>query len=180
MLKDYLDVKPVLQTQRLIIRAMTKSDVFSLLQWTPNKNLYKYWGKNAGAHDKNPALMFEKEEKPTKSFHLGIEEKSSGKVVGEIWVYLIENDRMGKVAFRIGEQYQKMGYATESLKRLIDFCFDNTELQRLWTDVHVENEPSIKVLEKCGFRREGLIRQGKMVSSWCDYYIYGLLKTDLK
>ena len=32
-----------------------------------------------------------------------------------------------------------------------------------------------KMLEKCGYRREGLIRQGKMVNTWCDYYIYAIL-----
>ena len=28
-------------------------------------------------------------------------------------------------------------------------------------------------------KEDPCIRQGKMVSSWCDYYLYGLLKTDL-
>ena len=37
----------------------------------------------------------------------------------------------------------------------------------------------MNVLEKCGYTREGLIRQGKMVNTWCDYYIYGILSTDL-
>ena len=26
--------------------------------------------------------------------------------------------------------------------------------------------------------REGLIRQGKMVNTWCDYYVYGILDSD--
>jgi len=34
------------------------------------------------------------------------------------------------------------------------------------------------MLEKCGYVREGLIRQGKLVSTWCDYYIYAILSTD--
>ena len=64
--------------------------------------------------------------------------------------------------------------------QFIDFCFTHTELQRIWTDVDKRNIASWKVLEKCGFTREGMIRQGKMVNNWCDYYIYGLLKTDIK
>jgi len=66
------------------------------------------------------------------------------------------------------------------MKAIIDFCFTHTELQRIWADVDVRNIGSWKVLEKCGFTREGMIRQGKMVNTWCDYYIYGLLKTDIK
>ena len=56
----------------------------------------------------------------------------------------------------------------------------NPELQRLWTDVDVNNTASCRVLEKCGFTREGTVRQGKMVSVWCDYHLYGILKSDLE
>ena len=71
------------------------------------------------------------------------------------------------------------GDATEAIDTMVRFCFDNTELKRIWTDVDVNNIGSCKVLEKCGFTREGTIRQGKMVSTWCDYHLYGILKSDL-
>ena len=58
------------------------------------------------------------------------------------------------------------------------FCFKHTELRRLWTKADVRNAASSRMLEKCGYRREGLVRQGKMVSSWCDYYLYGILAED--
>ena len=67
---------------------------------------------------------------------------------------------------------------TEALDAITGFCFAHTELQRLWTQVDVRNLPSQRMLEKCGYTREGLIRQGKMVNTWCDYYIYGILSTD--
>ena len=60
------------------------------------------------------------------------------------------------------------------------FCFEKTELKRLWTKVDVRNTASQKMLEKCGYIREGLIRQGKMVNIWCDHYIYAILSSDLK
>lgn len=179
MLVDYIENKPTIKTARLTLRTMNADDVPSLKEWMPDKAMYRYWGKNAGKADKDPSLLFEKAEKATKSFHLGIEHNESKKVIGEIWVYLIENDRMAKVAYRIAESCKGCGYATESLKAMVDFCFENTELKRLWSDVDVRNTASCRVLEKCGFTREGMIRQGKMVSSWCDYYIYGILREDL-
>ncbi len=178
MLADYIEKKPTIKTSRLTLRTMNIHDVPSLKEWMPDKAMYKYWGKNAGKTDKDPSLLFEKAEKPSKSFHLGIEHNESGKVIGEIWVYLIENDRLAKVAFRIAESCKGNGYATEALKAMVDFCFENTELKRLWSDVDVRNISSCRVMEKCGFTREGMIRQGKMVSSWCDYYIYGILRDD--
>ena len=58
------------------------------------------------------------------------------------------------------------------------FCSENTELKRLWTEVDTQNIASQKMLKKCGYTREGLIRQGKMVNTWCDYYIYGIISSD--
>lgn len=177
-LSDYIQHKPVLQTPRLTLRALTADDVDDLREWTPNKAIYTYWGKGPGKADKDPALLFATPEKPTKSFHWGIVSHESGKVEGEAWVYLIENDRMAKVAIRFSPKAQGRGYATEALREIVRFCFTQTQLQRLWSDVDIRNIASCRMMEKAGFTREGLIRQGKMVSTWCDHYIYGILKED--
>lgn len=177
-LADYISSKPAIDTERLLLRPMRTNDIPALKEWMPDKSIYTYWGKAPGKTEKNPELMFEKPEKPTKSFHLGIEEKASGKVIGDLWVYLIENNRMASVAIRLASQCQKKGYGTEALSAITDFCFKNTELQRLQAEADVRNIPSQRMFEKCGYTREGLIRQGKMVNTWCDYYIYGKLAND--
>ena len=177
-LADYIQNKPTIETPRLRIRPMCKADVPALKEWMPDKTIYKYWGKGPGKTDKNPELLFEKTERPGKSFHLGVEEKASGKVIGDLWVYLIENDRMVSVAIRLAPARHGMGFGTEALSAMTRFCFANTALKRLWAEVDVRNIPSQRMLEKCGYQREGRIRQGKMVSTWCDYFIYGMLATD--
>lgn len=179
-LADYINNKPTIETDRLVIRPMVAADAPALAKWLPDKSIYTYWGKGPSKAEKNPELLFEKEEKPTKSFHLGIAEKVDGEVIGDLWIYLIENDRMASVAIRFSKDCHGKGYGTEALSAITRFCFENTELQRILTEVDVRNTPSCRILEKCGYTREGLIRQGKMVSTWCDYYIYGILKEDLK
>ena len=100
-LVDYISSKPMIDTKRLQLRPMCASDVPALKEWLHDPSIYTYWGKGPSKAEKNPELLFEKAEKPTKSFHLGIEEKASGKVIGDLYVYLIENDRMASVAIRI-------------------------------------------------------------------------------
>ncbi len=179
-LKDYIYDKPTIITDRLIIRPMTVSDVYALREWMPDQSIYEFWGKGPGRSEKNPELLFEKEEKPAKSFHLGIAEKSTDKVIGDIWIYLIEQDRMAKIAIRLSKTVHGRGYGTESLSAMTRFCFEHTELKRLWTEVDVRNTASCRMLEKCGYIREGMIRQGRMVNTWCDYYIYGILHSDFE
>lgn len=177
-LQDYVQNKPILETLQLILRPLRYEDVADLKEWLGDKAIYRYWGKRPGKSDLNPELLFQKEVKPTKSFHWGIVNKQNRKVIGDMWVYLIENDRMAKVAFRLSASYQGKRLMTEALARVVTFCFEETELKRLWTDVHIENIASYKTLEKAGFKREGLIRDGKMVNTYCDYYLYGMTKAD--
>ena len=177
-LADYIHSKPVIDTPRLRLRPMAPPDVPALREWTADSAIYTYWGKGPGKADKDPALLFAGTERPTKSFHLGIEETASGKVIGDVWVYLIENDRMASVAIRLAPACQGKGYGTEALSAMTDFCFAHTQLRRLQAEVDIRNIASWRMLEKCGYTREGRIRQGKMVNSWCDYYIYGILRSD--
>ena len=179
-LADYINEKPTIRTDRLIIRPMTEEDVPALKEWMSDKSIYTYWGKGPRKAELNPEILFEKEEKPTKSFHLGVALKDDDKVVGDLWVYLIEKDRMASVAIRLSKGVHGCGYGTEALRAITRFCFEHTELRRLWTEVDVRTVASCRILEKCGYTKEGHIRQGKMVNTWCDYYIYGILSTDME
>ena len=108
-LNDYIIDKPTIRTDRLTIRKMCADDVPALKEWTADKDIYSYWGKTPGKTDKHPELLFEKPEKPTKSFHLGIELNEAKKIIGELWIYLIENDRMAKIAIIFGKAYHGNG-----------------------------------------------------------------------
>lgn len=178
-LQDFVYEKPTIDTEHLTLRVLTPNDIEDLKEWISDLSIYKYWGKQPSKCEKKPELLFEKQEKPTKSFHWGIVHKNDNKVIGEMWVYLIENNRMAKVAFRLSPAYQGNGFMAEALTGVVQFCFKNTELQRLWSDVHILNHASYKTMEKVGFIREGHIRQGKMVNTYCDYYLYGILKSDV-
>lgn len=81
--------------------------------------------------------------------------------------------RSGRSLHQLGQ-----GITTEALQRGIRDVFD-TSLHWLNAVADVCNTCSNLVLEKCGFVRKGTVRQGKMVSTCCNYHIYGLLKSAL-
>ena len=68
-LQDYAQNKPVLETDQLILRPLRKEDVSDLKEWLGDSSIYQYWGKRPEKSDLNPELLFQKSEKPTKSFH---------------------------------------------------------------------------------------------------------------
>ena len=68
----------------------------------------------------------------------------------------------------------------ETDRLIIRVLNENDEIERLNGNADVRNIASNKVLERCGFIKEGTVRQGKMVSVYCDYNIYGMLREDYK
>lgn len=183
MLTDYEKNTPSLETQRLMLRPMTEKDVPDLEKWLGLDVVYTYWGRKATRGEKNPGELFVDprpwvKRKPSPDFKWGMVLKEKNEVMGEIAVFDIQNGRMGDVAYRLNPAYWGRGYATEALQEVVRFIFTQTAIQRLNGGADVRNVASCRVMEKCGFVREGTVRQGKMVSVYCDYHIYGLLRED--
>ncbi len=87
--------------------------------------------------------------------------------------------KRGEVWYKIHSDYWKKGYATESLKAVINFGFENLKLHRIEAGCAVENIGSFKVLEKGGMIREGRLRQVlPLKSGWSDNFEYSILETD--
>ena len=71
------------------------------------------------------------------------------------------------------------GYATEALAAVIDIA-RGVDLVRLYALCHLENPASWRVLEKCGFAREGILRRHSVFPNLrtvgpCDVVCYGLV-----
>jgi ribosomal-protein-alanine N-acetyltransferase len=64
-----------------------------------------------------------------------------------------------EVAYALGERYWRRGLMTEALGLLLNFCFTRLELNRVEAMVLRENAASCRLLEKLGFRCEGVMRQ---------------------
>ena len=175
---------PELETERLILRKVTAEDAGDLQKWFGLEEVYTYWGRPAGKAEKNPELLFSDprpwvKRKPSHDFIWGIVRKDTRQVIGLLEIFDVENDRMGKVGYRVAPSEWNRGVCTEALRRVIDFIFDETPLDRLETTADVRNTGSNRVLEKCGFRREGTVRHGKMGVRYCDYHLWGLLREDV-
>jgi ribosomal-protein-alanine N-acetyltransferase len=185
MLKDYELNKPTLETPRLVLRPLTAEDAPDLKEWLGRDELYTYWGRKASKGEREPELLFIDprpwvKRKPSQDFEWGIVLRETGRVIGMLGIFDVQNQRMASVSHRLHPAYWRQGIVTEALQRAVSFVFAETELQRLEASADVRNTASLRVLEKCGFIREGTVRQGKMVSVYCDYAIFGLLRSDVQ
>ncbi len=83
------------------------------------------------------------------------------------------------IGYMIEPTRQRRGLATEAVSAMLDFCFGDLGLHRTQAFIHPHNSASIALVEKLGFRREGLLRDNLRVGDvWRDDLLYALLATD--
>lgn len=82
-LVDYIYNNPIINTNRLILRPLSESDIPGLLTWVSDKSRYM----NATS-DNTQCLAFVCEHNSLKKYHWGIQFEN--KVVGELWMHLNE------------------------------------------------------------------------------------------
>jgi ribosomal-protein-alanine N-acetyltransferase len=68
-------------------------------------------------------------------------------------------DARADVGYAYNRLYWGKGYATEAAQAVLQFGFDTLKLHRVGAKVLPHNIGSIRVLEKLGFQREGILRQ---------------------
>jgi ribosomal-protein-alanine N-acetyltransferase len=78
-------------------------------------------------------------------------------------------------------QFRQRGYMQEATRALLTYCFDTLETHRIEAEIEPDNLRSIRLAERLGFRREGLLRDracvaGEPRSIW----MYGLLRPEWK
>jgi [ribosomal protein S5]-alanine N-acetyltransferase len=91
------------------------------------------------------------------------------------------NSMMGtaEIGYMIGEAYHGRGIATAAVKLWIQMIFELTDIRKLTASVAEQNIASIRVLEKVGFKKEGLLREHYIVQNLpTNEIIFGLLRRE--
>lgn len=57
-----------------------------------------------------------------------------------------------EIGYSVLNEYQRLGYATEAARRLVEWAFSHPEVKRVIAETYPELIPSIRVMEKNGFR----------------------------
>ncbi len=74
---------------------------------------------------------------------------------------------------------QRKGIMTEAVRAVVGFAFDTLALHRVQAGVMPRNLASIRVLEKLGFRNEGLaVRYLQIAGKWEDHIIFAMTREE--
>ena len=88
-------------------------------------------------------------------------------------------DRKASIGYFVGSRFSGKGIVSSALREVLAWCFDTLGLNRVELRCATGNVPSIRVAERLGFTREGLLRQDECLhGAFVDHYVYGLLKAE--
>jgi ribosomal-protein-alanine N-acetyltransferase len=79
------------------------------------------------------------------------------------------------LGYWIDAEHQSKGYMTEALRSAVSFAFDDLGLHRVQAAVMPKNIPSLRVLAKLGFRKEGeSLRYLQIAGRWEDHHLFAV------
>lgn len=154
-----------LMTERLILRPFDTADAAAVFHYQSNPNAAEYDGwrlcESMEDAEKVVTILMNMEKKGGENRAVVL--KSTGELIGQIGI--CEDDlrhrvpRCKKVNYLLAEEHWGMGYATEALTEIVRYAFEDVKLTILTVGHLNGNIASKHVIEKCGFRYDGVIRQ---------------------
>lgn len=173
-----------LETDRLLIRDYVKEDLEMVHQLVQSPEIYEHqsWGPNSFEDSKNHVgqCLQQQMESPRQSFEFCITDRSTKEIIGAIGLRIRSSfNRSGDLGYWIRRDLWGHGLATEATQRIIQFGFDDLNMNRLWATASTKNLASLRVLQKAGMQREGLMRQDILVrGQFRDSVLMSILKSD--
>lgn len=167
------------------LRKVTKADAESICQNARDSEISRYTFI-PHPYKREDALQFikfsQQQMKKAKEYHLGIELKATGRIIGMIGMMKIsQKHRRAEVGYWLGKRYWGRGHAREALRLMLRFGFEELKLARITAGVMHPNHVSARMLERAGFTLEGRLRKSYMQHGrWLDELRYGILKAEFK
>ena len=176
------DGEPVqLETERLILRALQLDDADDVFEYANDEEWVRFLNKQVpfpysredSATYVSDAVGRSWERGP--QFAIVIE----GKVRGAVALEVQAQDRAAELGYGLARSAWGRGLAVEASAAAINWTFKNYDVLKVFARADARNDRSIRVLEKLGFKQEGLLRQQRFArDGQTDEVFYGALREE--
>lgn len=175
----------ILETKRLYLRELTPEKYRHLFEQLTKKEIIAYLGIIDEKEYKEALLRYEKGMTTSyfnfKGFHLLDKEtnKNIGRCDFHTWV---TSHNRAEIGYTItDEAYKNKGLMTEALAAILAYGFEHMDLYRVEALIATYNIPSLQLVSRFGFKREGLLRNHYKVDGVLeDSVMFSLLKPEFE
>jgi RimJ/RimL family protein N-acetyltransferase len=172
-----------LETDRIIIRPITLADKSEVFEYRSDAETNKYQGwipKTMDDVEMFIGKISKQIDEPDAWYQLVIIEKKTQKIIGDLGLHFLDKaNKQVEIGCTLNKKFQNNGYATESVKLIIDYLFEKLNKHRIIASIDPENKKSIQLVERIGFRKEAHFVESLLINGkWIDDLIYALIEKD--
>jgi RimJ/RimL family protein N-acetyltransferase len=166
----------LLEGKNVNLRIMEKEDLKLITEWVNNPDFFGEFMELMQVSRAEEEKFHDTLSPETKFFFI---EKKDGSKVGTIWHYQERN--LPEIGYALVPSERGKGYCSEAVMVMVDYLFLSKDIARIQAHTDVRNGASQKVLEKAGFKKEGIVRKSNFVGGeWRDRYLYSILREEWK
>lgn len=168
-------------TNRLVVDRFDEGDLAALVAHRNDPALVRYQGWTLPYTTESAAELIRSSGKDLlDGVQLAIR-LHDGTLVGDMMVAPAPGvAHVFELGITVGSQHQGHGYATEALQAMVAHLFTLQRVHKLMAYVATANGPSLRVFDRLGFRREGLLRDGYRLhdGELIDEVLFGLTRPE--
>lgn len=176
--------RPTLETKRLQLRPFTLEDASSVQQLAGDRAIAdttqfiphpyengmaeKWIGTHQEEFEKGNQVVF------------AIALRQGNYLIGAMGLSSIDNEHdYAALGYWIGKPYWNQGFCTEAGRAVLNYGFEQLNLNRIYAEHFMRNPASGRVMQKLGMTHEGCLRQHiKKWGHYEDVEVYGILKKE--
>ncbi|MBT3547198.1 MAG: GNAT family N-acetyltransferase [Flavobacterium sp.] len=142
----------IFETERLIIRSLEKVDKIYFAELFTDPKILKLIPQKAFTQDQitdrfNKSLNLELSDLKDQKRACGIYEKEKPEMIG-LALFLINEDGEKELGYRFRANFWGKGYGTETTKGMLEYYFQEMNVDKVMADVNIANIGSVKILNK--------------------------------
>lgn len=158
---------PMIETDRLILREMKKSDARDMYEYSSNPMTSEFllWDVHKDLDFTQDFINYVISKYKVGEYNdWALEHKEDKKMIGTCGFTRIDEDnRVAEIGYVLNPDYWGEGLATEAVEAVLNFAFDTMNMHRVEAKFMFGNDASLAVMKKVGMKFEGYQRDAMYV-----------------
>jgi aminoglycoside 6'-N-acetyltransferase len=170
----------LLETPRLRLRRLDSGDLEAMLAYRNDPEVARYQSFSARSRAEIAAMIRGQADlqpgAPGTDFQFAVGLKADDILIGDVYFGVESTGRQAEIGYTLAAEFQGHGYASEAVRGVLGFAFERVGLHRITAGADPRNLPSIRLLERLAFRREGYSPESYWDGDvWTDDVRYAML-----